>query len=127
MAAGKEMFGVCVMVLVVILGAEKGGVHSYAITKTSDGGCIAEGTIIPFVSAQGLNEDLYSRINDIRKGGDQSREVFQNREGCLPPNLSYLEFRLYPNKADANRIVWQKNSEVFYFTKDHYISFYQVF
>ena len=95
--------------------------------KVPSGGCLSQNTTIPKVAAGQLNGDLANRINDIRTGGDQGSKTFMNREGCLPPKLSYLEFRLYPQVADANRIVQQLSSGVFYFTKDHYTSFYKVY
>lgn len=90
------------------------------------GGCLSENTTIPLVAAGKLNGDLANRINNIRTGGTDSK-TFMNKEGCLPPYHSYLEFRLYPQVADANRIVQQKYSDVFYFTNDHYSSFYKVY
>ena len=90
------------------------------------GGCLSQNTTIPTVAAGQLNGNLANRINDIRTGGGSSK-TFQNREGCLPAQRSYLEFRLYPNIPDANRIVQQASSNVFYFTNDHYSSFYKVY
>lgn len=90
------------------------------------GGCLSQNTTIPAVAAGGLNGDLPNRINDIRTGANQGSKTFMNRESCLPAKRSYLEFRLYPDIADANRIVQQVSSNVFYFTKDHYSSFYKV-
>ena len=88
------------------------------------GGCIAKGTSIPTISASEVN-DLSERINEI-KSGESSWKVFNNREKCLPKGKTYSEYRLYPNVADANRIVQDMTSHAFYFTKDHYKSFYKV-
>lgn len=91
------------------------------------GGCLAKNTTIYKVQARSLNKKLPSRIIDIRNGDTASMKIFHNNGNCLPVKGSYLEFRLEPNVADANRIVREKSSHTFYFTRDHYTSFYKVY
>ena len=99
-----------------------------SIHYIKSGGCLSENTTIPYISA----EEFYylpSRINQIQNGDTKSRKIFENRERCLPyaPYGRYLEYRLYPNKADANRIVRQQYKNIYYFTQNHYASFYKVY
>ncbi len=121
MFTGKELLVLCSLLLVL----EYNGVYSASAGKQV-GGCLANGTTISSMFPQDLNTDLSSRIYHILLGDNRSQKNFMNREGCLPPKLTYLEFRLYPDVADTNRIVWQKMFQVFYFTSDHYKTFNRI-
>lgn len=88
------------------------------------GGCLADGTSIPTMAASQVN-NLSLRINQIKNGDTDSRKDFMNREKCLPGG-SYYEYRLYPSNADTNRIIMNRVSSEYYFTGDHYESFYKV-
>lgn len=97
----------------------------HALSKFG-GGCLHKGSPIPSNWASELNKDLDSRINDIKYGKTEEKTTFHNREGCLPDGYSYTEYKLYPAISDKNRIVVQEENEVFYFTNDHYRSFYKI-
>ena len=90
------------------------------------GGCLAQNQPIPIAPAFQLDTNLSGRIRQILAGDKQSEKVFQNKEHCLPLNKLYQEFRLHPNIPDANRIVKDVSSGIFYFTADHYSSFHKV-
>lgn len=93
--------------------------------QVSAGGCLAEGTSIPTLAASRVN-NLVTRIKQIKNGNTISKKHFQNREGCLPASNYYSEYRLYPNEADANRIVVEEVNTTYYFTKNHYGTFYKI-
>lgn len=100
---------------VVVLGGD--------LFAESAGGCLSKGVAIPTIDSEG---QLLQRIDQICTGKDVYRKSFLNRERCLPKGNGYLEFNLYPGSGDKNRIVQQKFSNLFYFTDDHYRSFYEV-
>ena len=97
----------------------------HEVKQVSAGGCLAQGTHIPTIAASTVN-NLVSRINQIKNGNTNSKKHFQNRERCLPASNYYSEYRLYPSKADANRIVVEEVNTTYYFTKDHYETFYRI-
>lgn len=112
-------------VLVLIL-----ALSFFTLTKSASWlpapGCLAHGTNIPSVPASEVNDDLSDRINEIKNGDTRTWKHFENREKCLPQGWNYSEYRLYPSKADANRIVRDEANYLFYFTSDHYESFYRI-
>lgn len=59
-----------------------------------------------------------SRIQVIRNGDRRGEEPFHNREGLLPKDGEYVV-------SGGNRIVWDKRSDIFYTTTDHYKTFEQ--
>lgn len=96
------------------------------------GGCIGVGVQIRTMAAGGR---LLNRINNICNGLDRQRRPFGNTwpgrrtrppTRCLPCTFRYLEFRLTPGVGDTHRIVQQRNSNVFYYTPDHYCSFFRI-
>lgn len=92
-----------------------------------EGGCVARDAAIYGVSASILHRNLTRRIEEIESGDTDSEKVFKNKERCLPrTSEKYFEYRLTPSDPDANRIVWLRAEDKFYFTMDHYKSFYQV-
>ena len=93
------------------------------------GGCLSSKAEIPSMNASvaSLFPNLRRRIYEIVNFDIRSRKVFYNREGCLPPPLTkYLEYRLDPQVADALRIVALGNYQIFYFTLDHYNTFFRI-
>lgn len=118
----KICLGSCAALLLLCVCLDAGSAASLVSTR---GGCLADGVPIPTLPVSAVN-DLGSRINDIKNGNTESWKHFQNRESCLPGGYDYSEYRLYPSEADANRIVVQEENEVFYFTSDHYTSFYKI-
>ena len=102
---------------------------SISVTESSpyipSSGCLSKNTVIPCVSANKFYY-LKNRINQI-KNGDTKSKTFENREECLPyAPYGYLEYRLDPNKANAKRIVKEQFGNTYYFTLNHYKSFYKV-
>ncbi len=93
------------------------------------GGCLAQNVHIPYFDADmaASYPNLKKRIYEIINLNKRSMKVFENREGCLPTlSNGYLEYRLNPQIADKFRIVALSNFAIFYFTADHYVSFYRV-
>ena len=113
---------VCYAVMLVLCGHIL-AVQCASVALSKPGGCLADRTSIPIISTWEVS-GLSSRINDINNGDTESKKHFENREGCLPPGNDYTEYRLYPSIADANRIV--KSGYIYYFTSDHYESFYKI-
>ena len=60
------------------------------------------------------------------KGGKR----FRNREGILPRGKTYYEFDVHPLRPGvsrgAERVVVDQEKSVFYYTKDHYNSFFKI-
>lgn len=94
------------------------------------GGCISAGTHIAVEDAADLNSYLPNRINDIIQGTADEPHWFSNFEGCLvgkPNQYPYWSYYLYPDTHDANRVIrYDDSNTVFYFTNDHYSTFYRV-
>ena len=77
----------------------------------------------------GVAPGLIDRIYDIARNPQRQQKVFRNREKCLPVIYGYyLEFDLNPYlyRRDAKRIVCVGGTAKWYYTNDHYKSFYKL-
>ena len=102
---------------------------SVPTTQQFSGGCLSKKTKIHSMKACMLDSfpNLRRRIYEIVNFDIRSRKVFYNREGCLPPPLTkYFEYRLNPQASGKFRIVALGNYQIFYFTLDHYGTFFRI-
>ena len=62
--------------------------------------------------------------------GYRGGRIFRNREGILPKGKAYYEYDVHPYRPGisrgAERLVVDREKSVFYYTKDHYTTFFKL-